>query len=77
MVRVVAFLTLRHNEMVSSELFTLSQSTRRWTGELFSSLSKAVLRQSSIASLIAVTNKMKIRGTASSPGFVAPKIGGI
>ena len=77
MARVVAFLTLRHIEMFSCELFTLFQSIKRWTGELFSSLSNAVLRQSSIASLTAVTNKMTMRGTASSPGFDAPKIGGI
>ena len=72
--RDVAFLILRHNEMLSAELLTLFQSTRRWTGELLSSLSSIVLRQSSIASLTAVTNRMTIKGTEPKPGLEAPNM---
>lgn len=71
---VVAFLALRHIDTVSSAVFTLLKSTNLCTGALFNSVSKMVLRQSSIASLIAVTVRMKIRGTAFSAGFEAPKM---
>lgn len=72
--RVVAFLVLRHSEMLSAELLTLFHSTRRWTGELLSSLSSTVLRQSSMASLTAVTNRMTIKGTEPKPGLEAPNM---
>ena len=72
--RVVAFLILRHNEISSAEVLTLFQSTRRCTGELLSSLSSIVLRQSSIASFTAVTNRMTIKGTEPKPGLDAPNI---
>jgi len=71
------FFNLRHSEMSSSEVLTLFQSTSLCTGELFSSLSRTVLRQSSIASFTAVTNRMTIRGAALRAGFEAPNIGKI
>ena len=74
MPRVVAFLILRHNEISSAEVLTLFQSTRRCTGELLSSLSNTVLRQSSMASFTAVTNKITIKGTEPRPGLDAPNI---
>ena len=75
--RDVAFLILRQAEMESSDVLTLYQSINRCTGELFSSLSRMVRRQSSIASLTAVMNRMNMRGTELRPGFAAPKIGNI
>lgn len=75
--RVVDFLILRHREISSSDEFTLCQSTSRWTGELFKSLSRTVLRQSSMASFTAVTKRITISGTALRAGFVAPKMGNI
>jgi hypothetical protein len=71
---VLAFLIRRQSDTVSSAVFTLLKSTNRCTGALFSSLSRTVLRQSSIASLIAVTTRMTMRGTALSAGLLAPKI---
>lgn len=75
--RVVAFLNLRQSEILSAALLTLFQSTRRWTGELLSSLSRTVLRQSSMASFIAVIVTMAINGTELRPAFTPPKIGKI
>lgn len=72
--RVEAFLILRQREMLSSELLTLFQSTRRCTGELLSSLSSTVRLQSSIASFTAVTKRMTIKGTEPSPGLEAPNM---
>jgi hypothetical protein len=74
MPREVAFLHLRHSEISSAETFTLSHSTSLWTGELLSSLSSIVRRQSSMPSLTAVTNRMKRIGTDPRPGLEAPKI---
>lgn len=74
-VRVHSFLNRRHAETLSSELLTFFQSTKRCTGELLSSVSETVRRQSSIASLIAVTTRMKIKGTAFNAGLLAPKMG--
>lgn len=71
---VVAFLILRHSDTVSPAVLTLLKSTSLWTGALFSSLSSTVLRQSSIASLIDVTTRMTIRGTALSAGLEAPNM---
>jgi hypothetical protein len=45
-----------------------------YVGELFSSLSRTVLLQSSMASLIAVSVMMTIKGTEPSPAFEAPKM---
>ena len=44
MKRLVAFLILLHSEISSALTFVLFQSTSRCTGELFSSLSRIVLR---------------------------------
>jgi len=77
MALVQAFLNFRHRETVSPAVFTLLKSTNRWIGALFSSVSKTVLRQSSMASLMAVTHRITIRGAALSAGFEAPKIGKI
>jgi hypothetical protein len=71
---VLAFLILRQSDTVSSAVFTLLKSTSLCTGALFSSLSRTVLRQSSMASLIAVTTRMTMRGTALSAGLLAPKM---
>lgn len=75
--RVVDFFIRRHREISSPDELTLCQSTSRWTGELFKSLSRKVLRQSSIASFTAVTKRITIRGTALRAGFEAPKMGNI
>lgn len=75
--RVHAFLTCRHSETLSSVELTLVHSTKRYTGELFNSLSETVRRQSSIASLMEVATIMTIRGTAFRPGLLAPKMEGI
>lgn len=75
--RVVDFFILRHREISSSDELTLCQSTSRWTGELFRSLSRTVLRQSSIASFTLVRIRITISGTALRAGFVAPKMGNI
>jgi hypothetical protein len=71
---VHAFLIRRHNEMVSSAVLTLLKSTSLWTGALLSSLSRTVLRQSSMPSLTAVTTMMTISGTALSAGLEAPNM---
>lgn len=71
---VLAFLNFLHIDIESSAVLTLLKSTRRCTGALLSSLSNTVLLQSSMASLRAVTERMKIRGTAFKPGLDAPKI---
>jgi hypothetical protein len=70
----VAFLIFRHSDTVSSAVFTLLKSTSRWMGALLSSLSRTVLRQSSTASLIAVTTRMTMSGTALRAGLLAPKM---
>lgn len=75
--RVVDFFILRHGEISSAAELTLCQSTSRWTGELFKSLSRKVLRRSSIASFTAVTKRITISGTALRAGFEAPKMGNI
>jgi len=71
---VVAFLSLRHAETVSSAVLTLLKLTSLWTGALLSSLSRTVLRQSSMASLMAVTTRMTMSGTALRAGLEAPKM---
>jgi hypothetical protein len=71
---VLAFLILRQSDTVSSAVFTLLKSVSLCTGALLSSLSRTVLRQSSIASLMAVTTRMTMRGTALRAGLLAPKI---
>ena len=68
------FLKLLHQEMSSEDELTLSHSKRRYTGELLSSVSRMVLRQSSTASFMEVTVRMKIRGTEPRPGFEAPNM---
>jgi hypothetical protein len=68
------FLNLLHIEMVSSAVLTLVNPHKRWTGELFSSASRTVLRQSSMASLMAVTVRMKMRGAALRLGLAAPNM---
>lgn len=73
-VLVDAFLTRRHKPISSVEILTLVQPTSRYTGELLSSASRTVRRQSSMASLIPVTVRIKIMGTAFRPGLEAPKI---
>jgi sRNA-binding carbon storage regulator CsrA len=45
-----------------------------YVGELLRSLSRTVLLQSSMASLMAVRTIITIKGTASSAGFEAPKM---
>lgn len=72
--RVQAFLKRRHKETLSSVEFTLCQSTNRYTGELFSSVSSTVRRQSSMASFMAVTTMMTIRGTVLRAGLSTPNI---
>src|SRR5271156_5267383 len=73
--REVAFLMRRHREICSSTTLTLCHSWRVFVCALLSSLSRTVRRQSSIASLNAVTVRITIIGTAPNPGFEAPKIG--
>lgn len=72
--RVDAFLIRLQSPTSSSDEFTLVQSTRRYTGALLSSLSKIVRRQSSMASLTAVMNKITIKGTDDNPGLLLPKM---
>ena len=73
-IREVAFFIRRQGEMYSSTTLTLCHSYNVFVSVLLSSLSRTVLRQSSIASLTAVTTKMTMSGTALRPGLVAPKI---
>ena len=75
--REVAFFIRRQIEMCSSMMLTLCHSWSVFVLALLSSLSRTVRRQSSIASLNAVTVRITIIGTAPSPGFDAPKIGNI
>ena len=77
MEREVAFLMRRHREMCSSTTLTLCHSWSVFVRALLSSLSRSVRRQSSIASLNAVTQRITIIGTAPRPGFDAPKMGNI
>jgi hypothetical protein len=68
------FLNLRQTETVSSAVLTLVNPHRRWTGELFNSASRTVLLQSSMASLMAVTVRMKRSGAALREGLAAPNM---
>jgi hypothetical protein len=68
------FLNLRQREIFSSAVFTLLYPIRRWTGELFSSASRFVRLQSSMASFMAVTVRMKRSGAALRPGLDAPNM---
>lgn len=72
-----AFLIFRQSDTVSPVVFTLLKLTKRWTGALFNSVSRTVLRQSSIASLMEVTKRMTIKGAALSAGLLPPKMGNI
>ena len=72
--RVLAFLVLRQSDTLSSDELTLFHSISRYTGELLSSLSSVVLRQSSMASLMAVRVTMTISGTEPNPGSDPPKM---
>lgn len=75
--RDVAFFVRRQSEICSSTTLTLCHSCNVFVLVLLSSLSRIVRRQSSMASLNAVTTRITIRGTAPRPGFDAPKMGNI
>jgi hypothetical protein len=74
MSREVVFFIRRQMEMCSSTTLTLCHSWSVFVWALLSSLSRTVRRQSSIASLKAVTARITRIGTAPRPGFVELKI---